>query len=137
MKTVVIETARRLGHEVLDLGTNSSEPVDYPDVAEAAGRAILDGRSDRGIVLCGSGVGAAVAANKMRGLRAGVCHGVYSARQAVEHDDIQVLSLGARVIGPALAESLVEAFLQATFSGEARQVRRLKKIAALEARQRE
>ena len=137
LKAVVIEAARRLGHEVLDLGTNSPDPVDYPDVAEAVGRAILDGRANRGIVLCGSGTGAAVAANKMRGLRAGVCHDVYSARQAVEHDDIQVLSLGARVIGPALAQSVVEAFLTATFSGEERHVRRLKKIAALEARQRE
>ena len=137
LKAVVIEAARRLGHEVLDLGTNSTEPVDYPDIAEAVGRAILDGRSDRGIVVCGSGVGAAVAANKMKGLRAAVLGDVYSARQAVEHDDIQVLSLGARVIGPALAQSVVEAFLQATFSGEERHVRRLKKIAALEARERE
>ena len=137
LKAVVIEAARRLGHEVLDLGTNSTDPVDYPDIAEAVGRAILDGRSDRGIVVCGSGVGAAVAANKMNGLRAAVLSDVYSARQAVEHDDIQVLSLGARVIGPALAESVVEAFLQATFKGEERLVRRLKKIAALEARQRE
>jgi ribose 5-phosphate isomerase B len=137
LKSVVIETARRLGHEVLDLGTNSTDPVDYPDIAEAVGRAILDGRSDRGIVVCGSGVGAAVAANKMRGLRAAVIGDVYSARQAVEHDDIQVLSIGARVIGPALAVSVVEAFLQATFSGEERHVRRLKKIAALEARERE
>jgi len=137
LKAVVIEAARRLGHEVLDLGTNSTDPVDYPDIAEAVGRAILDGRSDRGIVVCGSGVGAAVAANKMKGLRAAVLGDVYSARQAVEHDDIQVLSLGARVIGPALAQSVVEAFLQATFSGEERHVRRLKKIAALEARERE
>jgi ribose 5-phosphate isomerase B len=137
LKAVVIEAARRLGHEVLDLGTNSTEPVDYPDIAEAVGRAILDGRSDRGIVVCGSGVGAAVAANKMNGLRAAVLSDVYSARQAVEHDDIQVLSLGARVIGPALAESVVAAFLQATFSGDERHVRRLKKIAAIEARQRE
>ena len=137
LKAVVIEAARRLGHEVLDLGTNSTEPVDYPDIAEAVGRAILDGRSDRGIVVCGSGVGAAVAANKMNGLRAAVLGDVYSARQAVEHDDIQVLSLGARVIGPAMAESVVAAFLQATFSGDERHVRRLKKIAAIEARQRE
>jgi ribose 5-phosphate isomerase B len=137
LKPVVIEAASRLGHEVLDLGTNSTDPVDYPDIAEAVGRAILDGRAERGIVVCGSGVGAAVAANKMKGLRAAVLGDVYSARQAVEHDDIQVLSLGARVIGPALAESVVEAFLQATFSGEERHVRRLKKIAALEARQRE
>jgi ribose 5-phosphate isomerase B len=137
LKSVVIEAARRLGHEVLDLGTNSTDPVDYPDIAEAVGRAILDGRSDRGIVLCGSGVGAAVAVNKMRGLRAAVLGDVYSARQAVEHDDIQVLSIGARVIGPSLAESVVAAFLQATFSNDERHVRRLKKIAAIEARQRE
>lgn len=137
LKPVVLQTVRRLGHQALDLGTDSTEPVDYPDIAEAVGRAILDGRCTRGILLCGSGVGAAVAANKLKGIRAGVCHDVYSARQAVEHDDVNVLSLGARVIGPALAESLVEAYLQATFSGEVRHVRRLKKIAALEARWRE
>jgi ribose 5-phosphate isomerase B len=134
LKSIVLETVRRLGHEALDVGTSSSEPVDYPDIAEAVGRAVVDGRCQRGIVLCGSGVGAAVAANKMNGVRSGVCHDAYSARQAVEHDDVNVLALGARVIGPALAESLVEAYLQATFSGEARHVRRLQKIAEIEAR---
>jgi ribose 5-phosphate isomerase B len=134
LKQVVLDTVRRLGHEPLDLGTNSIEPVDYPDIAEAVGRVIQTGKAERGIVLCGSGVGAAVAANKLNGIRAGVCHDTYSARQAVEHDDVNVLSLGARVIGPSLAESLVEAYLAATFSGEARHVRRIGKISALESR---
>ena len=136
LKSVVLETIRRLGHEALDLGTSSSEPVDYPDIAEAVGHAVLDGRCQRGILVCGSGVGAAVAANKLNGIRSGVCHDTYSARQAVEHDDVNVLALGARVIGPALAESLIEAYLQATFSGEARHARRLQKIAEIEARSR-
>ena len=134
LKPVVLEVVRRLGHDVSDLGTDSTAPVDYPDVAESVGKAVQARTADRGILLCGSGVGAAVAANKMLGIRAGVCHDTYSARQAVEHDDVNVLSLGARVIGPALAESLVEAFLGAVFSGEARHVRRLSKVAALEAR---
>jgi ribose 5-phosphate isomerase B len=137
LKPTVVDLVRRLGHEVLDLGSNSTDPVDYPDRAEAVGRAILDGRAERGIVLCGSGTGAAIAVNKMRGLRAGVAHEAYSARQAVEHDDVQVLSLGARVIGPSVAESVVEAFLQASFSGAERHVRRLKKIADMESRSRE
>jgi ribose 5-phosphate isomerase B len=134
LKQVVLDTVRRLGHEPLDLGTNSIEPVDYPDIAEAVGRAIQTGKAERGIVVCGSGVGAAVAANKLNGIRAGVCHDTYSARQAVEHDDVNVLSLGARVIGPSLAESLLEAYLGAAFSGEARHVRRIGKISALESR---
>jgi ribose 5-phosphate isomerase B len=136
LKSVVLESIRRLGHEPLDLGTSTPEPVDYPDIAEAVGRAVLDGRCQRGIVVCGSGVGAAVAANKLNGIRSGVCHDTYSARQAVEHDDVNVLSLGARVIGPALAESLIEAYLGAAFSGEARHARRLRKVADLEARSR-
>ena len=134
LKQVVLDTVRRLGHEPLDLGTNSIEPVDYPDIAEAVGRAIQTGKAERGIVVCGSGVGAAVAANKLNGIRAGVSHDTYSARQAVEHDDVNVLSLGARVIGPSLAESLLEAYLGAAFSGEARHVRRIGKISALESR---
>jgi ribose 5-phosphate isomerase B len=134
LKQVVLDTVRRVGHEPLDLGTNSIEPVDYPDIAEAVGRAIQTGKAERGIVVCGSGVGAAVAANKLNGIRAGVCHDTYSARQAVEHDDVNVLSLGARVIGPSLAESLLEAYLAASFSGEARHVRRIGKISALESR---
>lgn len=134
LKPVVLDTLRRLGHEAVDLGTNTPDPVDYPDVAEAAGRAVQSGQADRAIVLCGSGVGAAVAANKLAGIRAGVCHDTYSARQSVEHDDVNVLSLGARVVGPSLVDTLVEAYLGATFSGEARHVRRLEKIAALERR---
>jgi ribose 5-phosphate isomerase B len=134
LKQVVLDTVRRLGHESLDLGTNSIEPIDYPDIAEAVGRAIQTGKAERGVVLCGSGVGAAVAANKLNGIRAGVCHDTFSARQAVEHDDVNVLSLGARVIGPSLAESLLEAYLGAAFSGEARHVRRIGKVAALESR---
>jgi ribose 5-phosphate isomerase B len=134
LKQVVLDTVRRLGHEPLDLGTNSIEPIDYPDIAEAVGRAIQTGKAERGVVLCGSGVGAAVAANKLNGIRAGVCHDTFSARQAVEHDDVNVLSLGARVIGPSLAESLLEAYLGAAFSGEARHVRRIGKVAALESR---
>jgi ribose 5-phosphate isomerase B len=134
LKSVVLDAVRRLGHEPLDLGTDSAAPVDYPDVAEAVARAVLSGRAQRGIVVCGSGVGAAVAANKLPGIRSGVCHDTYSARQAVEHDDVNVLSLGARVVGPSLLESLVEAYLQASFSGEERHVRRLRKIQDLERR---
>jgi RpiB/LacA/LacB family sugar-phosphate isomerase len=123
-----------LGHAVLDLGTDSAAPVDYPDFAEAAARAVLEKRADRGVLLCGSGVGASVAANKLPGIRAGLCHDTYSAHQGVEHDDMNVLVLGARVIGSALAQELVETFLRAAFSGEERHRRRLAKIVALEAR---
>jgi RpiB/LacA/LacB family sugar-phosphate isomerase len=122
------------GHEVLDLGTHSTAAVDYPDCAEAVASAIRDRRADRGIVVCGSGAGASIAANKMPGIRAAVCHDCYSAHQAVEHDDMNVLCLGARVVGFALAQELVAAFLVATFSGEERHQRRLGKILALEER---
>jgi RpiB/LacA/LacB family sugar-phosphate isomerase len=122
------------GHEVLDLGTHSTAAVDYPDCAEAVASAIRDRRADRGIVVCGSGAGASIAANKMPGIRAAVCHDCYSAHQAVEHDDMNVLCLGARVVGFALAQELVAAFLGATFSGEERHQRRLGKILALEER---
>jgi RpiB/LacA/LacB family sugar-phosphate isomerase len=132
LKTDVAEAVLSSGHEIIDLGTNSTEPVDYPDYAEKLGRAIQEGRADRGVLLCGSGVGAAVAANKMKGIRAGLCHDTYSAHQGVEHDNVNVLALGARVIGPALAVELVQAFLRAEFSGEERHVRRLAKIDALE-----
>jgi ribose 5-phosphate isomerase B len=133
-KAKTIEVARALGHEVIDLGTDSAEvPVDYPDFAKAIGEAIQQGQAERGILLCGSGVGACVAANKMRGIRAGVCHDTYSAHQGVEHDDMNVLCLGARIIGPELAPELVRAFLGATFTGEARHVRRLNKVKAMEA----
>jgi RpiB/LacA/LacB family sugar-phosphate isomerase len=132
LKDVALQTVTSLGHTALDLGTDSTDPVDYPDFAEKVGRAIQDGDADRGLILCGSGVGAAVAACKMRGVRAGLCHDVYSARQSVEHDDVNVLALGARVIGVETAKTLIEAFLTADFSGDERHVRRLAKIQALE-----
>lgn len=121
------------GFTVLDLGTHSEDPVDYPDFAAAVARAVVEGRADRGIVICGSGAGACVAANKIRGIRAATAHDTYTAHQAVEHDDVNVLCLGSRVIGPALAEELVTAFLEARFSGEERHRRRLSKVEALEA----
>lgn len=122
------------GHEVLDLGTHSEEPVDYPDYAEAVGLALRDCRADRGILICGSGVGASIAANKMPGIRAGLCHDGYSAHQGVEHDDMNVLVLGSRVIGPELALELVNTFLRASFSGAERHRRRLDKVRAIEDR---
>ncbi len=135
LKTIVADQLRGLGHEVQDLGTHAAAPpVDYPDYAEAVGLAVRQGRAERGVVICGSGVGASVAANKVLGVRAAVCHDSYSAAQGVEHDDMNVLVLGARVIGPALAAVLVTAFLAASFSGEERHVRRLEKVRALEAR---
>ncbi len=132
LKPKVIEVIRHTGHEVLDLGTNSSSPVDYPDYAKAAGEAIQKGKADRAVLLCGSGVGASVAANKLKGIRAGLCHDIYSVHQGVEHDDMNVLSLGAGIIGPAIAEELVQAFLKAKFKGEKRHVRRLEKVKKLE-----
>ncbi len=133
LKELALQTVRGLGHEPIDLGTNSTEPVDYPDYAEKVGRAIQQGEAQRGLLICGSGVGAAMAACKMNGVRAGVCHDTYSARQSVEHDDVNVLALGARVIGEETARELIRAFLSAKFSGEERYVRRLAKIEALEA----
>jgi RpiB/LacA/LacB family sugar-phosphate isomerase len=132
LKADVIAGIQSEGHQTLDLGTDSTDPVDYPDYAEKLGRALQEGQADRAVLLCGSGVGAAVAANKMKGIRAGLCHDTYSAHQAVEHDNVNVLALGARVIGPALACELVRTFLRAEFSGEARHVRRLAKIDELE-----
>ena len=122
------------GHEVTDLGTHSTAPVDYPDLAEAVAQAIRNGQADRGVLVCGSGAGASVAACKFPGVRAAVCHDAYTARQAVEHDDLNILCLGARVIGPALARTLIDAFLAATFSGEERHMGRLAKIDAIESR---
>ncbi len=129
----VIAELRRLGHTVTDLGTHdATTPDDYPDYAAALAREIVDGRCERGVLVCGSGVGASVAANKIKGIRAGLAHDTYSAHQGVEHDDMNVLCLGARVVGPALALDLVRAFVAANFSGEERHRRRLAKIAALE-----
>lgn len=134
LKQHLVEWLRGQGHEVIDLGTHSTEPVDYPDYAEAVGRAVLDGRAERGLIVCGSGVGACIAANKLPGIRAGLCHDTYSAAQGVLHDDANVLVLGARVIGPALAEALLASFLAARFTHAERHVRRLNKVKALEAR---
>ncbi len=120
------------GYEIVDVGTHSTEPVDYPDFAEALGRAVLDGKAERGVLLCGSGAGASVAANKLKGIRATVAHDAYTAHQSVEHDDVNVLTLGARVIGSAQAWELVQSFLNAKFSREERHVRRLNKVKALE-----
>ncbi len=123
-----------LGHTVADVGTHGLSPVDYPDFAEAVGLCLLEGKADRGILICGSGVGASVAANKLPGIRAGLCDDTYSAHQGVEHDDMNVLVMGARVIGPELARELVRAYLGAEFTGEERHRRRLAKIRALEKR---
>ena len=129
--------AAALGHEVIDLGGDGSDPQDdYPDFAEAIGLAVRDGAADRGVLICGSGVGASVAANKIRGVRTAVCHDTYSAHQGVEHDDMNILTLGSRVIGPEPAWECVLAFLGATFSGEPRHRRRLDKVLAIEAAER-
>ena len=134
LKATLAAFLRELGHEVLDVGTTSAQPVDYPDYAEAVGKAVLDGRAERGVLICGSGVGASVAANKLAGIRAGLCHDTYSAHQGVEHDDMNLIVFGARVIGVETAKELVGAFVRAKFTGEERHVRRLKKVLALEAR---
>jgi len=124
----------RLKHEVVDLGTRSTEPVDYPDFAEAVGTAVCNGKASRGILVCGSGVGASVAANKIPGVRAGLCHDHYSAHQGVEHDDMNVLVLGGRVIGEAVALELVRTFLDSTYTADDRHERRLGKVKAIEGR---
>ncbi len=123
---------RRLGHEVTDLGTHCAAACDYPDFAFAVADTVVGGRAQKGIVICGSGAGAAIAANKVKGARACVCHDTYSAHQAVEHDDMNILCLGARIIGGALAEELVAAFVKAQFTGEERHMRRLNKVIARE-----
>jgi RpiB/LacA/LacB family sugar-phosphate isomerase len=132
LKARLVEALRQAGHEVVDLGTHSDEPVDYPDYARAVGRALLEGRVERGVLICGSGAGASIAANKMHGIRASLAHDTYTAHQMVEHDDVNVCCLGARVVGPELAAEIVTVFMNASFSGEERHLRRLKKVAALE-----
>jgi ribose 5-phosphate isomerase B len=122
------------GHEVIDVGTDGPGPVDYPDISEAVAHEVRTRSADRGILVCGSGAGASIAATKFPGIRAAVCHDAYSARQAVEHDDLNVLCLGSRVIGPSLARTLVDAFLSATFSAEERHVKRVEKIERIESR---
>jgi len=132
LKNAMGDVLRGMGNAVLDVGAFNENPSDYPDFAEAVGRAVLDGRVERGVLICGSVVGASVAANKLVGIRAAVCHDTYSAHQGVEHDDMNVLVLGSRIIGVKLAEDLVKAFLGAQFTNEERHKRRLAKIAVLE-----
>ena len=134
MKLILADYLRQRGHEVIDKGTDSDDPVDYPDFAEAVSTALLAGEAERGVLACGSGVGASVSANKIPGIRAGLCHDTYSARQGVEHDDMNILVLGARVIGVEMARELVNHFLAAKFNGEERHRRRIEKIKALERR---
>lgn len=133
-KTILAATLEEAGYEVLDLGTYSVTPSDYPDHAAAVAEALLNKEGDRGILICGSAVGVSIAANKFKGIRAGVCHDTYSAHQSVEHDDVNILCLGERVIGLELAKDIVFSFLKAEFSGAERHVKRLEKIKAIEAK---
>jgi ribose 5-phosphate isomerase B len=139
LKADVLKTIREAGHEALDLGTDNAEAVDYPDFSEKLGRAIQSGQAERGVLLCGSGVGASIAANKMGGVYAAICHDTYSAHQGVEHDDMNVLCLGGRIIGPELVRELVQAFLNARFQGndpgQERHARRVGKVRKIEADQ--
>jgi ribose 5-phosphate isomerase B len=132
LKELVLEVVAAAGHEPVDLGTNSTDPVDYPDTARAAADLVRGGQADRAVVVCGSGAGVAVAACKFPGIRAACAHDTYTGHQAVEHDDVNVLCLGARVVGPALAAEVIAAFLAAQFTGEERHARRLGKINAIE-----
>jgi ribose 5-phosphate isomerase B len=134
LKSKMSDVVRALGHEILDVGAFNENPSDYPDFAELVGHAVAEGKSDRGLLVCGSGVGVSVAANKIHGIRAAVCHDTYSAHQGVEHDDMNVLVLGSRIIGEKLAEDLVKTYLGAKFTNEARHVRRLNKVKALESK---
>ncbi len=134
LKQELLAKLTHQGHEVLDCGTHSTAPSDYPDAAEAVAGALRDGMAERGVIVCGSGAGVSIAANKFPGLRAALCHDTYTAHQAVEHDDMNVLCLGARIIGGALALEIVTAFVGARFSGEPRHQRRLDKVLAIEGR---
>jgi RpiB/LacA/LacB family sugar-phosphate isomerase len=134
LKRDVVAALRKDGYDVLDVGTDSAEPVDYPDFAEAVGAAVIDGRADRGVLICGSGVGACIAANKIPGVRAAICHDAYSAHQGVEHDNMNILVLGGRIVGAALALDLVRAFVAARYTAEERHARRLAKVTAIEQR---
>ena len=132
LKQELMETLRQYSFEPVDVGTHDTQPVDYPDVARGVGEAIQNRMVNKGVLICGSGVGASVAANKLRGVRAGLCHDTYSAHQGVEHDDMNVICLGSRVVGPEVAKELVLAFLKAEFTGGDRHVRRLNKVRELE-----
>ena len=136
LKQIVLEAIRKSGHEPIDVGTDNADPVDFPDFAEKVGRAVQSGESERGILVCGSGIGACIAANKMKGIYASICHDTYSAAQGVLHDDMNVLCLGGRVIGPELATALIKSFLNANYlgneAGGERLARRVAKIHKLE-----
>ena len=136
LKEDVAALLRQQGHAVVDVGTHSTAPVDYPDSAEALALAVREGKAERGVLICGSGVGASVAANKLPGVRAAICHDTYSAHQGVEHDDMNVLVLGGRVVGGALAAELVRAFVAARYTAEERHARRLAKVISIESRYR-
>lgn len=132
LKTQVLEWLQEWGHQPQDVGTHSCDAVDYPDFAAAVGRAVAGGEAERGLIVCGSGAGAAIAANKVRGVRATLAHDTYTARQCVEHDDANVITFGSRVIGIEIAKGIVRAFVDSRFTGEARHARRLQKIQQLE-----
>jgi ribose 5-phosphate isomerase B len=134
MKGKVLDFLRQNSHEVIDVGSYDEKPVDFPDVAAKVGQAILSKDADRGLMVCGTGVGASIAANKMRGIRAAVCHDIHSAHQSVEHDDVNVMCIGAQIVGPCLAVDLVDAFLRARFSDEEDYRRRVAKLDEIDAR---
>ena len=133
-KVILVDVLKKTGYEVLDVGTHNTQPTDYPDHAAAVATALQNGYGDRGILICGSSVGVSIAANKFKGIRAGVCHDTYSAHQGVEHDDVNILCLGERVVGIELAKDIVFAFLKAVFSNEERHVKRLAKITSIESK---
>ena len=137
LKNAAVEMLEAKGHDVEDLGPFSKDRVDYPDYAEAVAKEVVSGTAERGLLICGSGVGASVAANKVTGIRAGVCHDTYSAHQGVEHDDINILVVGARIVGVELAKEITKTFLGAEFSKEKRHQRRLNKVMDIERRCRE
>ncbi|KAA3635188.1 MAG: ribose 5-phosphate isomerase B [Armatimonadetes bacterium] len=132
LKNELVQYLSEAGHDVIDLGTDSTEPIDYPDIAATVAREVVHGPAERGIIVCGSGAGASIAANKITGARSAVVHDHYTAHQAVEHDDMNVLALGARVIGSATAKDIVDAFIGAEFSNEERHSRRLRKVVELD-----
>jgi ribose 5-phosphate isomerase B len=135
LKRWLAEELRKAGHQITDLGTRDTSPVDYPDIARAVGNAVAKGEVERGILVCGSGIGACVVANKIKGVRAGICHDTYSGHQGVEHDAMNVLCIGSRVVGEALALEIATVFLSARYTAEERFARRLRKLLDIEARQ--
>lgn len=132
LKKSVLEAVRGYGYEIIDVGSDDERPVDFPDIGLALCQEILEGRASRGVLVCGTGVGAAIAANKIRGIRAAVCHDIYSAHQSVEHDDVNVMCIGAQIVGSWLTRDLLKAFLGAEFSGTEECVRRVEKLTTLE-----